>query len=158
MITVCQLDGQGYYVGHAVAHESPLEPGVFHIPRLCVNVPVPVIPEGCVAKYNAKSNAFDFEEIPVAPTPEPVVDPLEDNAQYQTNKLLDSVAREFGYDGMMDAATYVTSKVARYASEASALVSWRDQVWDYVETKTTPSDLWGTVKANLPKAPVRASA
>ena len=34
---VYQLDEEGYLVGQTIAFESPLEPGVFHIPRGCVD-------------------------------------------------------------------------------------------------------------------------
>jgi hypothetical protein len=35
--TVYQLDEEGYLVGQTIAFESPLEPGIFHIPRGCVD-------------------------------------------------------------------------------------------------------------------------
>ena len=35
--TVYQLDEKGYLVGQTIAFESPLEPGIFHIPRNCVD-------------------------------------------------------------------------------------------------------------------------
>lgn len=38
---VCQLDEEGFFIGMAEAHESPLEPGVFHIPRNAIDIPPP---------------------------------------------------------------------------------------------------------------------
>lgn len=39
--TVFQTDRAGLFAGTADADESPLEPGVFHIPRGCVEVAPP---------------------------------------------------------------------------------------------------------------------
>lgn len=39
--TVYQCDASGWYLGQTEAHESPLEPGVFHIPAGCVDVEPP---------------------------------------------------------------------------------------------------------------------
>lgn len=39
--TVYQYDLAGMYVGQTEADESPLEPGVFHIPARCVEVSPP---------------------------------------------------------------------------------------------------------------------
>lgn len=35
--SVYQLDEEGYLVGQTIAFESPLEPGIFHIPRGCID-------------------------------------------------------------------------------------------------------------------------
>lgn len=158
MITVCQLDDMGYFVGHSFADESPLEPGVYHIPGGCVNVPVPTVPEGFRARYNAVKGSFDLEAITEPTKQEPLVDdPVAENITYQANKLLDSAAREFGYDGMADAATYQQSLVNRYALESNLLITWRDQVWDFIETRTKPEDdKWSLVVSQLPAAPATA--
>ena len=41
-IVVYQRDGQDAYIGDTVAHESPLEPGVYHIPSGAVETAPPV--------------------------------------------------------------------------------------------------------------------
>lgn len=38
--SVYQLDEEGYLVGQTIAFESPLEPGVFHIPRGCIDTDI----------------------------------------------------------------------------------------------------------------------
>lgn len=43
--TVYQCDEQGWYLHETIADESPLEPGVFHIPRGCVEAPPPAVVE-----------------------------------------------------------------------------------------------------------------
>lgn len=42
---------------------------------------------------------------------------------------LDSVAREKGYDGILSACSYATSKIFKFMSEGQACVEWRDAVW-----------------------------
>lgn len=50
--TVYQLDSGGTYIGPASAHESPLEPGVFHLPAGCVEAAPPARPAGQVAVWS----------------------------------------------------------------------------------------------------------
>lgn len=73
---VSQLDYAGYFIGTAVADESPLEAGVFLLPAGSIDVPAPDIPEGKIAKWEG---AWVFEDIPQPqPSPEPApVDPKE---------------------------------------------------------------------------------
>ncbi len=66
--TVSQLDSAGYFVGLALADESPMEPGVFLLPGGTVDAPAPTVPQGQRAKWTGK--AFALEDIP-APEPEP---------------------------------------------------------------------------------------
>jgi hypothetical protein len=41
--TVYQTDDNGFYIGETIAFESPLEPGVYHIPRGCVEEQPPKV-------------------------------------------------------------------------------------------------------------------
>ena len=43
---------------------------------------------------------------------------------------LDEFARERGYDSILSACTYATSKVSRFKVEGQKAVNIRDQVWD----------------------------
>jgi hypothetical protein len=66
---VSQLDETGLYIGPAYADESPLEEGVFHIPRLCVEV-LPMVPmEGKRQRY--VDGIFVYEDDPVELPPVP---------------------------------------------------------------------------------------
>ncbi len=71
MKQVIQLDSNGYFTGITIADESPLEPGVFLIPANAIDAPLPVIPDGKLAKWNG---AWVYEDIP-QPAPEPVKPP-----------------------------------------------------------------------------------
>lgn len=50
--TVYQLDAHGVFVGEALAYESPLEPGVFHIPAGCIDHVPPAAAAGTAARWN----------------------------------------------------------------------------------------------------------
>ena len=54
-IEVCQLDDNGNFVGTTFADESPLEPGIYLIPRNAVIAEIPEVPQGFVAKYENDS-------------------------------------------------------------------------------------------------------
>jgi hypothetical protein len=74
MKRVIQLNNEKYFVGFAIADESPLEPGVFLLPAGAVDAPVPIVPKGQQAKWNG---AWVFEDIP-QPEPDPVEVPYEE--------------------------------------------------------------------------------
>jgi len=61
-IQVSQLDDQGAFVGVGIADESPLEPGVFLIPRGAIAVDPPEVPEGKVALW--RDEAWVFADLP----------------------------------------------------------------------------------------------
>ena len=68
---VSQLDQNGYFISPTQADESPLEPGVFHLPGGCLDVEPPEIPEGQRARwvadewiFEASGNPVDEEEPP----------------------------------------------------------------------------------------------
>lgn len=68
---VTQL-ADGYFVGVALADESPLEPGVFLMPGNTVDAEPPTVPQGHRAKWNGAG--FDMEAVP-APEPQPMPEP-----------------------------------------------------------------------------------
>ncbi len=85
---VSQLDPQGFYVGAVVAHPSPLEAGVFHIPGGAVDVspPDPVAPG---KRYSLVEGQWQAQDIPIAPEPEPPTrDQLATAALAQRDALL----------------------------------------------------------------------
>jgi hypothetical protein len=69
---VVQLDDNGYFIGMSVADESPLEPGIYHMPRGTVDADLPNIPDGHLAKWEGE---WIFEPIPVSEL-EPEVAPV----------------------------------------------------------------------------------
>jgi len=80
---VAQLDSQGLFLGETMAHESPLEPGVWLIPAGAIDEPAPEIPEGQQARW--VNNAWTFETIP-APVPEPEIQTPEEDMSYAAQR------------------------------------------------------------------------
>lgn len=50
-------------------------------------------------------------------------------AEMTVQALLDQVAVSWQYESMLSAATYATSTVQKFKTEALALIAWRDSVW-----------------------------
>ncbi|SEN67728.1 hypothetical protein SAMN05216227_102039 [Pseudorhodobacter antarcticus] len=68
MKTVIQLDDKGFFTGFTTADESPLEPGVYHMPGGAVDAPnPPELSQGEQAKWDGKAWAV----VPPEPEPEP---------------------------------------------------------------------------------------
>lgn len=66
--TVYQSDPQGWLVGETIARESPMEPGVWHLPAGCVEAAPPDLAEGERARWTGEG----WEVVPPEPEPEPV--------------------------------------------------------------------------------------
>ena len=66
---VFQTDPNGVYVGETVAHESPLEPGVFAMPAGCVGEEPPLLTSDELARW--VDGAWTVETIPPPPPPPP---------------------------------------------------------------------------------------
>lgn len=64
-----QTDDNGRYVGTVLCDESPLEPGVFLVPRGAVDVAPPGAQEGWFAVWDGA--VWRLEQEPVEPEPEP---------------------------------------------------------------------------------------
>ncbi|MEP9350558.1 DUF4376 domain-containing protein [Xanthobacter sp. KR7-225] len=65
--TVYQCDPDGVYVGEALARESPMEPGVWHLPAGCTEKAPPKLAEGERAMWTGKK----WQVLKPAPAPEP---------------------------------------------------------------------------------------
>lgn len=72
--TVSQIDQNGYYVGEAIAYESPREPGAFLIPGGAIDREPPrTIEPG--KRYRPWGTGWRAEDIPAPPAPEPEPEP-----------------------------------------------------------------------------------
>lgn len=69
--------------------------------------------------------------------------------------LLDDRATSWGYDSIYTAATYLISKIPKFAAEAAVLVDWRDSVWYFVEVHQNDYSTVEELLAALPAAPER---
>jgi hypothetical protein len=83
---VLQLDSDGYFIGVTTADESPLEQGVFLMPRLTIDGDAPDIPEGQRAKI--MNGEWVFEDIVEEDSEElPQLEPIEE-LRHQRNAFL----------------------------------------------------------------------
>jgi hypothetical protein len=71
MKKVSQLDTNGFFAGITYADESPLEPGIYLIPALAIDVDPPTTPEGYRARWD---NRWVYE--PVSPPPTAPEEPV----------------------------------------------------------------------------------
>lgn len=91
--------------------------------------------------------------------PEPASTPEQIQADY-TDRIqgrLDAFARTRGYDGILSAASYVTSTNAQFAKEGQYCVGARDATWakgyevmGAVQAGTRPMPTWEQLEAELP--------
>lgn len=103
--TVSQLDDNGFFVGISLANESPLEPGIFHIPKNCVDLLPPDLQAWQKARYVAGS--WVIEE----PQEETSVEPEEIEESYQEKRLKEYPPFSEYLDGMVKGDT---AQIKRY--------------------------------------------
>lgn len=91
---VSQVDSEFHFETAVVAHASPLEEGVYHIPNGAIDVEPPVeIPKGKRAKYNGEK--WEFVKLPknspvVVEQKEVVSDlPKDEQVRLERTRLLD---------------------------------------------------------------------
>ena len=96
MKTVYQLDQTGAYLGETIAHESPLEPGVYLIPGGCVETAPPETKEGQFAVWDGVWKLVDLPEPekPKAPTAEEVATQKVAARKAEILGLLDEIDRK----------------------------------------------------------------
>lgn len=86
-------------------------------------------------------------QAPAAPTPDEIA------AEYEAfgQTTLDALAKSWGYDSLLSAASYASSSVTQYAADAKALIAWRDAFWQAAFT------LEADVKAGTKPMPATAA-
>jgi hypothetical protein len=80
------------------------------------------------------------------------------NALAQKN--LDDVAKSWGYDSLVSAASYSNSTNPQFKAESDALVAWRDTYWAKaytIEESSLPNTVEAFIAA-LPAAPSKPTA
>lgn len=85
--TVYQLDAAGYFVGEAIADESPRRPGTFHIPGGCVELAPPVDKPG--TRRRLVHGEWTYEPIPGygEQPPVPAEPTLDDHKRAKRNEI-----------------------------------------------------------------------
>jgi hypothetical protein len=82
---ISRIDGNGFFVGSAIALIDQLDPDNFLIPLGCKDIPPIEVPQGKRARLNADGTGFDLEDIP--PDPEPETDPPPDIEKLKSNAV-----------------------------------------------------------------------
>ncbi len=129
--TVSQLNDDGYFIGVAIAQESPLEPGVFLIPRNAIDLEPPTFdPTTQVAKF--EDGVWSIENIVIESSPPPTPSPEEVRLELTraVQGFMNETAAGLGYDSIYSAVTYAEEPaVPKYQAEGRALRAWRSLVW-----------------------------
>jgi hypothetical protein len=114
---------------------SPLEPGVWHIPGNCLEVPPPESDAGHVAFES--NGAWLTKPVPVAHIVEQAaLTPVQQAAQLEAavRERLDAMARAYRYDDIADACSYaVAFDVPKFYAEGKAFQLLRSLAWEIVE-------------------------
>lgn len=119
MKTVYQLDQTGKYLGETIAHESPLEPGVYLIPGGCVETAPPETKEGEVAFWDGVWTLVDVPEPekPKEPTAEELAAQKLAARKAEIVGLLDEIDRK----SIRPMRAGETQRLAQLESQAVAL-------------------------------------
>jgi hypothetical protein len=119
MKTVYQLDQTGAYLGETIAHESPLEPGVYLIPGGCVETAPPETKEGQVTVWDGVWTLVDLPEPekPKEPTAEELAAQKVAARKAEILGLLDEIDRK----SIRPMRAGETQRLAKLESQAAAL-------------------------------------
>lgn len=115
--TVYQLDPLGYFVGEASARESPLEPGVWHLPAGTIEVKPPSVADGQRARW------IGGDWLIVPPEAEPPPEPPTEQELRDRARLRRAQAEAAGV--AVDGITYASDleSQARMAAASAYLVA-----------------------------------
>ena len=119
MKTVYQLDQTGAYLGETIAHESPLEPGVYLIPGGCVETAPPETKESQIAVWDGVWTLIDLPEPekPKEPTAEELAAQKVAARKAEIFGLLDEIDRK----SIRPMRAGETQRLEQLESQAAAL-------------------------------------
>jgi hypothetical protein len=136
MKNVAQLDESGFFVGLAVAENSPLEPDILHFPHNAIDQDAPKIPAGHKAKWHdgaAGVYGWEFLKKDAIEAPEPII-PKGKTA------VLDTVATLQGDDWVLN---WKLKKQPYVAGDLSP------RRFEYLLAFTGLGDVWDAIQAEL---------
>ena len=109
---------------------------------------------------NGKLVQSDEKGYPVAiDRPKPSNEKLMSLYKKAASANLDDVAKNWGYDSIVSAVSYINSSNAQFKADAEILSNWRDRVWEKifdVQSDKIPSSV-ECFMALLPEAPSKPS-
>lgn len=186
---VYQTDKDGYFLWEVEADEDPLNPGTYLVPGGCTEIAPPeeaqfsvrqfangewsVLPNFVgVTYWLPDGSEHTISEIGITlpegalgfpPDIAPTLEQIKASLEVLVEKHVDDFAKTWGYNSVYTAATYLTSHIPKFQAEAQALVTWRDNVWYFVEDldarvgrgETPPPENAVALIAMLPLPPER---
>lgn len=126
--TVYQTDPDGWLVGLAVARESPLEPGVWHLPAGCVEAEPPALADGERTRWVGD----DWVIVPPSPTPEEAPatrDELVEHARFRRLQAegIGVVVAGITYASDIESQVRLEAKIAYLNRAGLAEVTWKSR-------------------------------
>jgi hypothetical protein len=104
------------------------------------------------AQSSGKAITADTNGSPIAVDPLTLLTPTELIAALKgsVQQWLDTTAQASGYDSLASCASYISSSVAQWATDAKAAIAWRDAVWQACFTQMSAAQ--GTTSPVIPTA------
>jgi len=152
----------GQYLGPDVADESPLEPGVFHIPAYSTELPPPPIPDGYVALFALNRWVLKKESEVPQPSNESVPPPPQAPTREPWQAREQALARLAAYrfiietGGIEVGGAEIKTDLESQAKIAGALQSMESGFVDSIEWKAANG--WLTITLDQLKGIARAVA
>ena len=140
---VTQIDDFGYYIGPSIAYESPLAPGIFHIPGGAIDTPPPEIPNGQRVRW--QDGAWAFEDL--SPDTDTSLEPSESLTEEQLLATLTANVRNRRNQLLKDSDWTQLSDVQESldADKKTAWATYRQALRDITSQPGFPKDVtWPT--------------
>lgn len=132
-MAIIQLDDNGYFVGTTIADESPLEEGVFLLPRNCIQAILPNIPQGKRARWDGEWIIEDLPPVDPEPSPPPL--PHEYDIKAAANKVITDRYPEWKQRNMLAEASYLDRN-----DPTNARIAELEGVWIWIQAVRSTSD------------------
>jgi len=106
--------------------------------------------------YIDKAIAAGWEEITGNWPPKETQQQAQDRLSPSVTSAINDGAKQWGYDSIESAVSYVTSSNPQYVKEAQAMSKWRDEVWAWAIpalANVAPDTTVGAFLATIPDTP-----
>lgn len=115
------------YTKNGIAEKCPIT-GDYLIPANATTIEPPQVDLPSKAMWANELQKWEVFTPP--PTPPPPPEQIIAGFTTAIQQRLDDFAKSRGYDGILSACTYATSKVAKFAAEGQTAVNARDNTWE----------------------------
>lgn len=108
--------------------------------------------------YIQEAISAGWQEITGAWPPSETLEATQERLSSLLTSAINDGAKQWGYDDIISAASYIDSTNPQYVAEAKALISWRDTVWAWgipALAAATPGESAAQFLAGMPDFPQR---